>query len=39
MKHEGLHYCQCLLVKEQVTAKQSFLDMREMEKYEGCMET
>jgi hypothetical protein len=39
MKHEGPKYLQCLLVKEQATAKQSFLDMREVQKYEGWMET
>jgi hypothetical protein len=35
MKHEGLQYLKCLLVKEQATAKQSFLDMKEVQKYEG----
>jgi hypothetical protein len=34
MKHEGLQYFQCLLVKEQATATTK-LDMREVQKYEG----
>jgi hypothetical protein len=33
MKHEGLQYFQCLLVKEQATAKK--MDTREAQKYEG----
>jgi hypothetical protein len=36
MKHEGLNYFQCLLVKEQATAKK--IDMREVQTYEGWQE-
>jgi hypothetical protein len=35
MKHEGLQYFQSHLVKEQATGKKTFLDMRDVQKYEG----
>jgi hypothetical protein len=37
MKHEGLYYWQCLLLKEQATVKK--MDMSEVQKYEGWQET
>jgi hypothetical protein len=39
MKHEGLQYFQCLLVKEQATIKKTFLDMREVQTYEWWQDT
>jgi hypothetical protein len=36
MKHEGLHNFQCLLVKEQATAKK--IDLGEVKTYKGWQE-
>jgi hypothetical protein len=35
MKHEGRQYFQSPLVKDQATAKKTFLDTKEMQKYDG----